>query len=132
VLAGHKIPRPAVKITTGSGIKVRQADINQKGHWRNAGGSLVGLYSLHFAPDNPRLERKADLEPAIAIVLDARIRDVHKPHMLVAGTNVGNINTELFQAAFQWFDSKILVRHEVSPFLKVGLIDSQLVVCIVA
>ncbi len=39
---------------------------------------------------------KDDLEPAIAIVLYAWIRNREDPNVLVAGADVGNVNTELF------------------------------------
>ena len=46
---------------------------------------------------------------AIAIVLDARIRDGHEPDFLVTGADVGHVDTKLLQAAFQLFDGEIVL-----------------------
>ena len=62
---------------------------------------------------------------AIGEVLHAGIRNAHEPHGLVAGADVRDTDTELFQAAFQAFDSEILLRHLISPYF-------ELVVCCTA
>ena len=49
-----------------------------------------------------------DLE-AVAGIFPARIGDGEDPDPLVASADVGNRDTELFQAAFERFDSKILI-----------------------
>ncbi len=53
---------------------------------------------------------------AVTNILYAGIMDRDKPYALAANADIGNRDTELFQAGFQWFDSKILIRHEVAPF----------------
>ena len=52
---------------------------------------------------------------AIGEVLHAGIRNADEPHGLVAGADVGERDTELFQAAFQAFASEVIVRHVISP-----------------
>lgn len=71
-------------------------------------------------------------EPAIAIVLDTRIRNREEPNRFVAGADVRQIDTKLFETTFQQFDSKILVRHVVFSFLSKVVDEVQLVVRIVA
>jgi hypothetical protein len=66
-----------------------------------------------------------DLE-AIAYIFPARIGNREDPDMLVTGTEIGNSDAKLFQAAFQRFDSEILfVQHGCFSFLcsRVSLID---------
>ena len=41
------------------------------------------------------LKGKENLKPAIAIILYARIRNGHKPNVLVAGADIGDVNAEL-------------------------------------
>ncbi len=58
---------------------------------------------------------------AVAIVFPAGIRDGKDPHSFVAGADVGNVDAELFQTAFQLFDGEILiVQHNCFSFRVVG------------
>ena len=61
--------------------------------------------------------KSVDLE-AISEVLHAGIRNAHEPHSFVAGADVRDADTELFQAAFQAFDSEVIVRHGISPYFE--------------
>ena len=57
-----------------------------------------------------------DLE-AIAGIFPARIGDGKDPDSFVASADVGNRDTELFQAGFQGFDGEFLiVQHDCFSF----------------
>ena len=55
---------------------------------------------------------------ADAAILDARIGHGDEPDFLVAGADVGHVETKHFQAFFQLFQGEIvLVQHDKVPFV---------------
>lgn len=55
---------------------------------------------------------------ANAIILDTGIRNGDKPDLLVAGADIGHVDTEHFQAIFQLLQGEVILgQHDRSPFV---------------